>query len=181
MIRNEKELRETKARLDEFIAQIESTRHELEEQHATAELIQLATEPLAVLAGELEFELAFYERLRTKGVSAVPSYPSSDSGKEIIALRIAKGRTQRKLAEELGVSEAQVSRDERNDYQGITQERRARILAALGVEEHRAYESTDDVLAQGVLIELPVMEFQAARFSGGIPTLTLGRTGEREG
>jgi transcriptional regulator with XRE-family HTH domain len=181
MIRNEKELRETRARLGEFNAQIESTRRELEEQHATTELIELATEPLAVLAAELEFELAFYERLRTEGVSAVPSYPSTESGKEIVALRIARGWTQRKLAEELGVSEAQVSRDERNDYQGITQERRARILAALGVEEHRAYESTDDFATQRVVIELPVMTLQAARFTGGIPTLALGRTGEREG
>jgi len=40
--------------------------------------------------------------------------------------------TQRELAEELGVHETQVSRDERNEYHGITVQRAATILDALG-------------------------------------------------
>ena len=88
MIRNENELRVTKARLDEFIAQIESTRHELEEQHATAELIQLATDPLVVLAGELEFELAsYYERLRTESLAQLFSVTALlFRGKQVLAV-----------------------------------------------------------------------------------------------
>jgi len=42
--------------------------------------------------------------------------------------------TQRELAERLGVHESQVSRDERNEYHGITLERAARVVDALGVE-----------------------------------------------
>jgi len=38
------------------------------------------------------------------------------------------------LAERLGVHESQVSRDERNEYNGVTVERADRILEALGVE-----------------------------------------------
>ena len=38
------------------------------------------------------------------------------------------------LAETLGVHESQVSRDERNEYFGITVERAARIFDVLGVE-----------------------------------------------
>ena len=38
----------------------------------------------------------------------------------LIALWIAKGLTQRELAERLEVSEMQVSRDERNEYYGVT-------------------------------------------------------------
>lgn len=41
--------------------------------------------------------------------------------------------SQKELADRLGVSEAQVSRDERNEYHGITVERVRRILDALGV------------------------------------------------
>ena len=55
-------------------------------------------------------------------------------GRLLIALRIAKGLTQRELAERLEVSERQVSRDERNEYHGVTVERANRIFEALGVE-----------------------------------------------
>ena len=50
----------------------------------------------------------------------------------MVALRIAQGVTQRELARRLGVSESQVSRDERNEYFGITLERATRVVEALG-------------------------------------------------
>jgi len=53
-------------------------------------------------------------------------------GRLLIALRIAQGLTQRELAERLGISESLVSRDERNEYHGITVERAQRVLDALG-------------------------------------------------
>lgn len=52
-------------------------------------------------------------------------------GQMLIALRIVKGLTQRSLAERLNVTEAQISRDERNEYRGITTDRVQRILDAL--------------------------------------------------
>ena len=55
-------------------------------------------------------------------------------GQLLVSLRIARGLTQRELAERLGVHESLVSRDERNEYHGITLDRAARILDALGYE-----------------------------------------------
>ena len=55
-----------------------------------------------------------------------------------MALRIAKGLTQRELAEHLGVHQSQVSRDERNEYHGITLERARRILHAMNVDVQTA-------------------------------------------
>ncbi|HKC76557.1 MAG TPA: helix-turn-helix transcriptional regulator [Chloroflexota bacterium] len=52
-------------------------------------------------------------------------------GQLLIAARIANGLSQRELADRLGVSETQVSRDERNEYHGITVERAQRILDCL--------------------------------------------------
>jgi transcriptional regulator with XRE-family HTH domain len=52
-------------------------------------------------------------------------------GRLLAALRLAQGLTQRGLAERLGISEALVSRDERNEYHGITVERAQRVLDAL--------------------------------------------------
>lgn len=57
-----------------------------------------------------------------------------------MALRIARGLTQRELAERLSVHESQVSRDERNDYHGITVERATRVLDALSVRMKSEFE-----------------------------------------
>ena len=55
-------------------------------------------------------------------------------GQLLVALRVAQGISQRELAERLGVHESQVSRDERNEYHGVTLERAQRVLDALGAE-----------------------------------------------
>ena len=54
-------------------------------------------------------------------------------GHLLITSRIAQGISRRELARRLGAHETQVSRDERNEYFGITLERAAKILEALNV------------------------------------------------
>jgi DNA-directed RNA polymerase specialized sigma24 family protein/transcriptional regulator with XRE-family HTH domain len=59
------------------------------------------------------------------------TYGLRDIGLMLIMLRIARGLTQRQLAEHLEVHESQVSRDERTEYQGVTVDRAARTFDAL--------------------------------------------------
>ena len=54
-------------------------------------------------------------------------------GQVLIGLRIARGMTQRELAQRLDIVESLISRDERNECHGITVERAKRLLDALGV------------------------------------------------
>jgi len=105
-------------------------RSDREHEAALARVVGLRHE-----AEELAAECVLYTRLRTEGVTAVPAYPPEQRGKALIALRIARGLSQKELADLLGVSEPQVSRDEKTEYRGVTQKRYARILKALGVEE----------------------------------------------
>jgi transcriptional regulator with XRE-family HTH domain len=79
---------------------------------------------------QLEEEVEWYERVRRREFTI--SHDVRNIGRTLIALRIANGLSQRELAEKLGVSEAQVSRDERNEYHGITIERAQRVLEAMG-------------------------------------------------
>lgn len=58
----------------------------------------------------------------------------------MIAARITQGISQRELAKRLNVHESQVSRDERNEYFGITLERAVKILDALEVRLHTKVE-----------------------------------------
>lgn len=141
MIRNELEYRQAQARLADFRDQIDGIRKELAEQGLSNADMAHATEPTEALARELDYDVTLYERLRTEGLGAVPSFGAAERGKALTALRIARGWSQRQLAEALGVSETLVSRDERNDYHGITQERFARVLQVLGVEEVSRYQA----------------------------------------
>jgi transcriptional regulator with XRE-family HTH domain len=61
-------------------------------------------------------------------------------GRALVSLRIAVGLTQRELAFRLGVHESLVSRDERNEYQGLTIPRAAQILQVLGVKFSCAFQ-----------------------------------------
>jgi DNA-binding XRE family transcriptional regulator len=90
------------------------------------------TAPFQSFHEQLGEEIASYERLRRGEFDEVLNFEGM--GRLLIALRIYQGLTQRELAERLGVHESQVSRDERHEYHGVTLERAARVLDALGVE-----------------------------------------------
>jgi ribosome-binding protein aMBF1 (putative translation factor) len=72
-------------------------------------------------------------RLKKAGLGDVELDNLRGVGHLLITSRIAQGISQRELARRLGVHETQVSRDERNEYFGITLERAAKILDALNV------------------------------------------------
>ena len=74
--------------------------------------------------------MAAYERLQRREFDEIEDLRGL--GPMLIAVRIAQGVSQRELAKRLDVHESQVSRDERNEYFGITLERAARVLDALG-------------------------------------------------
>jgi len=66
----------------------------------------------------------------------------------LINLRIANHVKQRELADRLGVDESVVSRDERNEYRGITVERAQRILQALDERVELSVAPKSDVSSQ---------------------------------
>jgi DNA-binding XRE family transcriptional regulator len=135
MIRNQREYDYTRERIADFRQQVAALRAKMSSDSLDAETIDLANAPTLALIQDLEFDLNLYDRLRHEGPSAVPEYSPEERGKALIALRIACGLNQKDLADLLGVSQALVSRDEKNDYHGIAQDRYARILNALGIEE----------------------------------------------
>lgn len=128
MIRTENEhqqAREQLKRNDEFIA---TTRASLEAEEFSPEEVERGLEPLVSFRAALEEEVAWYEGVRRRDFP--PLSRLSDLGRLLIALRIANTLSQRELAKRLGMSEAQVSRDEKNGYHGITIERAQRVLDA---------------------------------------------------
>jgi DNA-binding XRE family transcriptional regulator len=96
----------------------------------TDEETEKALEPMISFRAQLEDEVSWYERVRRRDFGVLENL--SALGTTLIALRIANGYSQKELADRMGVSEAQVSRDERNEYHGITVERAQKVLDAMG-------------------------------------------------
>jgi len=132
MIRNEAEYQEAVRRLTEEKKRLEAHKERLAETGLSTSEVKRALDPLRSFQAQLEEEITCYERLKRGYID--PLLNLSGLGRSLVALRIARGITQRELAERLGVHESQVSRDERNDYHGITVERAERVLCALDVQ-----------------------------------------------
>jgi ribosome-binding protein aMBF1 (putative translation factor) len=132
MIRNETEYRNALNRLSEERKRIDAQKTELKKIGLSAAEVKRAEEPMESFHLQLQEEVESYERLKRGEFDEV--WNLQGLGQLLISARIAKGLTQRQLAEKLGVNESQVSRDERNEYHGVTLDRAARILEVLGVE-----------------------------------------------
>jgi DNA-directed RNA polymerase specialized sigma subunit len=129
VIRSEKEYREAVERLRQDEEVLALQKEKLEGLGLSEEEVRRALEPMLSFRAKLEEEVVWYERVRRRDFSIIRDL--SAVGTLLIALRIANGLSQRELAEKLGVSEAQVSRDERNEYHGITVDRAQRVLDAM--------------------------------------------------
>ena len=129
MIRSEKEYREAVERLKQDEEVLALQKEKLEGLGLSEEEVRRALEPMLSFRAQLEEEVEWYESVRRRDFGIIRDLGAV--GTLLIALRIANGLSQRQLAEKLGVSEAQVSRDERNEYHGITVDRAQRVLDAM--------------------------------------------------
>jgi hypothetical protein len=168
MIRNDSELRESQERLADLREQVERIRTELTQRGLGDDAVSIAVAPQITMAEDIAWEVTFFERLKAGDIEAIPDFAPEERGRALICLRIAKGWNQRELADALSVSEAVVSRDERNEYHGISLERYGKVLAALGFEEHPRFEAAaGGPLAATrpiTITSFPVMHSMAALF-----------------
>ena len=136
MIRNEAEYKEAVQRLKDESQRLRQQEKQLKELNLSKEEIKRVLDPIQSFHLQLKEEVQSYERLKRGEFDEVRNFDGM--GRLFVALRISQGMTQRELAERLGVHESQVSRDERNEYHGITLERASRLLDALGADTRTA-------------------------------------------
>jgi len=134
MIRTETEYQEAQRRLKEGDRHMKAQQTELEKLDLSKAEIRRGMAPLLTFREQLQEDVQRYERLRRGDKKELANL--QELGQILIGLRIVSGLTQRQLAECLGVHESQVSRDERNDYHGVTIDRANRIIDAMGFVLH---------------------------------------------
>ena len=126
MIKSDKEYTISKKKVQEMSQQIK----ELKKLHGKKNPAFWAIESFKQ---QIQEEIAEYEQIKS-GVIPQSLFNFENLGLLLIALRIRQNLTQTQLAVKLGVAPSQVSRDENNDYHGVTMPTVKKILEALEVK-----------------------------------------------
>lgn len=131
MIRSEKEYQKAVERLEEERKVMARQRDHFQELGHTGEELERLMQPLVSFHNQLMEEVEAYEGMKRGNLGTL--YEFNNIGRWLVGVRIALGLSQKEFADELGVSEAQVSRDENNEYHGITLDKAQRILETFNV------------------------------------------------
>lgn len=145
MIRTDTEYRRALDRLREEAETLRAQRDHLAGLGLSPEEVGRAMAPMISFHAQLEEEVDAYTQMRRGDLGPLRSLTAI--GRWLVGARIARGLSQAELAERLEVDPSQVSRDERNDYRGITVDRAQRVMDALGVRftaEAESLLTTDD-------------------------------------
>jgi HTH-type transcriptional regulator/antitoxin HigA len=134
MITNEVQYRATKAhaaRFQEALRNLEAGDTASRDKRRRLEIAAVRSQ-----LGDLEAELADYEQLRSGTIRSFEAKSLPELAIALVKARIAKGWSQRRLGEELGVAEQQIQRYESTAYASASLARLCDVVAALGVDVH---------------------------------------------
>lgn len=133
MITNDVQYRNTKTLLAQFNQAAENLEAELADA-PDGKLHQLQIDAVRSQAGDLEAEISAYEQLRSGTTTSFTANSLADLATLLIQGRIARGWSQRRLAEELGIAEQQIQRYEANGYATTSLTRLCEVAAALDLQ-----------------------------------------------
>ncbi len=134
MIKNERQYKITHAKADEVRVELADLERASLPEDLSPEMRDLQREALRGTLGDLEAELAEYDALHDATLieaTGIREFPTA-----LIRARIARGLTQRELAERVGLAEQAIQRYEAGDYAGVSFARLVEIAEALDVTVH---------------------------------------------
>jgi len=137
MIKNDRQYRITKTRAEEFEKALLAASGPAEPSSKSL-FRKLQKEAIGSQLSDLKTELQEYELLKSGRIRTLEIESLSELPEVLIRARIARGWTQKKLAQKLGLKEQQVQRYEADDYATASVERVKSIAAVLGLELDKA-------------------------------------------
>ncbi|MEX2347928.1 MAG: helix-turn-helix transcriptional regulator [Balneolaceae bacterium] len=146
MIRTDKEYRKAIEKLEDEEKILNAQKKHFIELGHTGEELERLMQPLLSFHEQLKEEVETYEQMKRGNLGVLMDF--NQIGRWLIGVRIATGLSQKEFAKKIGVSEAQVSRDENNEYHGITIEKAQRLLEILGVRFKAEIEEPPSFLNQ---------------------------------
>jgi len=131
MLRSDKDYKETLNRLNQYENYFKTAKNELTQKGYTEEQAEDLLQPTKLLYEQAKYEALQYERIKRGDIEAISNLEGL--GQMLIAARLAMNLSQKDIAERLGVSEAQISKDERHEYAGVSVEKAQKVLQAMGI------------------------------------------------
>jgi ribosome-binding protein aMBF1 (putative translation factor) len=133
MIKNERQYRITKARLEEFEQALAESSSKKATEPEDKLWLKVQGDALTSQLDEFREELRDYEELRNRGLDTVEVNSLGDLPRALLRGRIAAGLTQKELADRLKIKEQQIQRYEATDYAGASLERIQETIDAIGL------------------------------------------------
>jgi HTH-type transcriptional regulator/antitoxin HigA len=177
MITNERQYRITKAQIERFKASIGAFDIKAAAERTKSKV--LAKAELAALNSEYEvlsLQLHEYEALKSGTVEVLKASTLEELPTILIRARIAKGLSQRQLAEAMDLKEQQIQRYEAEKYASANLQRLAEVANALGLnmsevakfraEPQRPLDVDEDDLAWD---QFPIKEMYRRNWFEGLP------------
>ncbi len=127
---SEKELKNTRELVERGLYTLEAQRAAFLEMGATPEQAEHGLGPMQSFVGDLQNQIADYEMMKRGEIQPASAFVSL--GRQLIALRLARGWSQQELASHLGISAEEVVSDEINEYRNTSPQKAQRVLDALG-------------------------------------------------
>jgi len=143
MITNERQYRISRAQLKKL--RDAARAFDIEETAKYPKSLVLAKAELGALMSEvddLKAQVKEYEDLKSGFVTGLKATSLEELPTVLIKARIAKGLSQRQLANALGVKEQQIQRYESSDYTSVSLRRLVRVAEALGLNTSEVAEVT---------------------------------------
>lgn len=134
MIKNQRQYRITQARAEEFRRTLAQFEEERRTRALHPKLQQAQRDALGSQLQTLERELREYEELRSGKPESLTYASFEDLPKALVQARIARGWTQKELADRLGLDEQKIQDYEATDYQRASLARITEIVRALEIE-----------------------------------------------
>jgi HTH-type transcriptional regulator/antitoxin HigA len=134
MILNERTLKLVRAKAQQLQREIADSAYQDLQSQLSGEIIEARRAALADELARLNSQIQAYERLKGPNLRETEDFDGEKLGLLPILGRIAKGLSQRQLAELLEMKEQQVQRYESEKYSGISLSRYEKVLAALGIQ-----------------------------------------------
>ena len=132
MIKNQRQYRICKAQIDKFTRALDEVRksprtgtHKL--------LLKAERDALKSQLKDLQAQAREFEQLQSGGRRVLQLQSLDELPGALIRARIARGMTQKQLAEKLGLKEQQIQRYEASGYAAASFERLREVVSALGI------------------------------------------------
>jgi DNA-binding XRE family transcriptional regulator len=136
MIKTEQQYKHACAKCGDGAQQLQKQVEAMKARGYTDDEIDCLTGPTARMLAESRWAIDIYRRLKSKDAEALRELPLN---RQLIGLRIYQGISQSRLASILGITRAELAREEKNEYGNLTLERHNEILQAMGVHHIPCY------------------------------------------